>query len=40
MSHFVKAASLIEVYVVLIKTESNYLTTSNTGNLRTLELER
>jgi len=28
MLHFVTATSLVEVYAVLIKTESNYLTTS------------
>ena len=28
MLHFVTAVSLVEIYAVLIKTESNYLTTS------------
>ena len=42
MLHFVTAASLIEVYAALVKTESNYLTTSFPAleNLQTLELER
>jgi len=42
MLHFMTSASLIEVYAVLIKTKSNYLTTSFPAlkNLQTLELEK